>query len=107
MVSCSDMEKRRPSYDLAAVKAAFATPERLAITVSAFRDATSLGFGRAAIVDAVQALEHRHFHKSMTTLRDHTVWQDVYHLPRNGLLLHVKFQADVITEIRVMSFKEK
>jgi motility quorum-sensing regulator/GCU-specific mRNA interferase toxin len=35
------------------------------------------------------------------------VWQDVYHVPARGLVLYVKFQADVVTEFTVMSFKEK
>jgi motility quorum-sensing regulator/GCU-specific mRNA interferase toxin len=47
------------------------------------------------------------FYKSMTTFADHRVWQDVYHVPTRGMMLYVKFQADVITEFTVMSFKEK
>lgn len=47
------------------------------------------------------------FYKSMTTFADHRVWQDVYHVPARGLVLYVKFQADIITEFVVMSFKEK
>jgi motility quorum-sensing regulator / GCU-specific mRNA interferase toxin len=47
------------------------------------------------------------FQKSMTTFADHRVWQDVYHVQDNGLRLYIKFQADVVTEFRVMSFKEK
>ena len=47
------------------------------------------------------------FYKSMTTLADYGTWQDVYHVPADGLVLYVKFQADVVTEFRVMSFKER
>ena len=47
------------------------------------------------------------FVKSMTTFVDHRVWQDVYHVPARSLTLYVKFQADIITEFTVMSFKEK
>jgi motility quorum-sensing regulator/GCU-specific mRNA interferase toxin len=47
------------------------------------------------------------FYKSMTTFADHRVWQDVYHVPVGDLLLYMKFQADVVTEFTVMSFKEK
>jgi motility quorum-sensing regulator/GCU-specific mRNA interferase toxin len=43
-----------------------------------------------------------------TTHADHRVWQDVYHVPvDNGPTLYVKFQANVVTEFTVMSFKEK
>ena len=48
------------------------------------------------------------FYKSMTTHADHRVWQDVYHVPvENGPTLYVKFQANIVTEFAVMSFKEK
>lgn len=107
MVSCRRVEKRRPTYDLLAVQAAIGQPGRLAITISAFRDATSLGFDRNGIVGALTSIQPRMFVKSMTTLADHRVWQDVYHVPADGLVLYVKFQADVITEFRVMSFKER
>jgi motility quorum-sensing regulator/GCU-specific mRNA interferase toxin len=47
------------------------------------------------------------FFKSMTTFADHRVWQDVYRVPARELELYIKFQADVVTEFIVMSFKEK
>ncbi len=101
------MEKRRPTYDVDAIKAAIGSIETLAITTSALRDATSLGFDRAGIVEVVGSIERKMFYKSMTTFADHRVWQDVYHVPARGLVLYVKFQADVMTEFTVMSFKEK
>ncbi len=101
------VEKKRPTYDLAAVKAVLGAVETLAITTTAFRDALGLGFDRAGIVEVVQGMDRKMFFKSMTTIRDHRVWQDVYHVPARGLVLYVKFQADVVTEFTVMSFKEK
>lgn len=101
------MEKRRPTYDLAAIKVALGSVETLAITSSALRDALSLGFDRHGIVSTIAGIERRMFYKSMTTFADHRVWQDVYHVPSGDLLLYVKFQADVVTEFTVMSFKEK
>lgn len=47
------------------------------------------------------------FYKSMPTLADYRTWQDVYHVPADGLVLYVKFQAYVVTEFRVVSFKER
>jgi motility quorum-sensing regulator/GCU-specific mRNA interferase toxin len=79
----------------------------LAITTSALRDATSLGFDRAGIAETIAGIERRMFFKSMTTFADHRVWQDVYHVPARGQTLYVKFQADVVTEFAVISFKEK
>jgi motility quorum-sensing regulator/GCU-specific mRNA interferase toxin len=101
------VEKRRPTYDLKAVQAAFDDVDRLAITVGAFRDALALGFDRSGIVDVIQGLRRPMFYKSMTTYDDHRVWQDIYHAPADGLILYVKIQADVVTAFRVMSFKER
>ncbi|MCA3563166.1 MAG: type II toxin-antitoxin system MqsR family toxin [Methylocystis sp.] len=101
------MEKRRPTYDLAAIQAALGSIETLTMTTSALRDAVSLGFDRHGVVQVIAGIERRMFVKSMTTFADHRVWQDVYHVPSEGLLLYVKFQADALTEFRVMSFKEK
>jgi motility quorum-sensing regulator/GCU-specific mRNA interferase toxin len=55
----------------------------------------------------IGSIERKMFFKSMTTVADHRVWQNVYHVPARGLVLYVKFQADVVTEFTVMSFKEK
>lgn len=101
------MEKHRPTYDLDAFKAAFAAPSRLAATRTALADALALGFDRSGMVAVIQTMERRHFYKSMTSYADHTLWQDVYHVPAQGLILYVKFCADVITEFRLLSFKEK
>jgi motility quorum-sensing regulator/GCU-specific mRNA interferase toxin len=101
------MEKRRPTYDLDAIKTAIGSVATLAITTTALRNAAELGFDRAGIVEVIGSVERKMFVKSMTTFADHRVWQDVYHVPARDLLLYVKFQADVVTEFMVMSFKEK
>ena len=101
------MEKRRPTYDLEAIKVALGSIETLAMTSSALRDAGAMGFDRAGIVETIAGIERPMFYKSMTTFSDHRVWQDVYHVPARGMTLYVKFQADVVTEFTVMSFKEK
>jgi motility quorum-sensing regulator/GCU-specific mRNA interferase toxin len=101
------MEKRRPTYDLEAIKLAIGSVETLAMTTTALRDATALGFDRGGVVETIGNTERSMFFKSMTTFADHRVWQDVYYVPARGLTLYVKFQADVITEFTVMSFKEK
>lgn len=101
------MEKRRPTYDLEAIKLAIGSTETLAITTSALRDATALGFDRGGIVETITGIERRKFYKSMTTFTDHRLWQDVYHVPARGLMLYVKFQADIVSGFTVMAFKEK
>ena len=43
-------EKRQPTYDLEAFKAAFSSVEKLAVTGTALKSAAALGFGRTEIV---------------------------------------------------------
>jgi len=100
-------EKRKPTYDLDAFKAAFASIERLAVTGTALRSAASLGYGRAEIVETIQTMRRSHFYKSMTAYADSRLWQDVYHVPSPVGMLYVKFTADVVTEFLLLSFKEK
>lgn len=100
-------EKRKPTYDIEAVKAVFSTVDKLSVTGTALKGAASLGFGRSDIVATIQTIERRHFYKSMTSFADHRVWQDVYHVPSEQGVLYVKFTADAVTEFLLLSFKEK
>jgi motility quorum-sensing regulator / GCU-specific mRNA interferase toxin len=61
------MEKRKPTYDLTAFKAAFDDVDKLNVTGSAVRSAAAMGFRRADIVAAVQSMQRKHFFKSMTS----------------------------------------
>ncbi len=47
-----------------------------------------------------------HFYKSMTSHSDHTIWQDVYHVPHGDIVLYLKFTVDAEGHI-VISLKEK
>jgi motility quorum-sensing regulator/GCU-specific mRNA interferase toxin len=100
-------EKRRPTYDLLAIKHAFRSPSHLVATATALRSAAALGFDRRDIVRTIQGLEWRHFYKSMTSYADSRVWQDVYHAPSEAGVLYVKFVEDAVSEFRLLSFKEK
>ncbi len=107
MVAKCVMEKHRPAYDIAAIKAVLGSIETLAITRTALSDALALGFDRSGIAAVIRSIRRSMFYKSMTTYTNHRTWQDVYHVPVGDLVIYVKFQADVVTEFRVMSFKEK
>jgi motility quorum-sensing regulator / GCU-specific mRNA interferase toxin len=100
-------EKRKPTYDLDAFKAAFSSVGRLRVTGVAVRTAATLGFGRSEIVATIQTMERAQFFKSMTSYADHRVWQDVYHVPSSVGTLYVKFTADTVSEFLLLSFKEK
>jgi len=101
------MDKRRPTYDLEAFKAAFPTAASLNVTSTAIRDAADIGFTRGGIVATLQTMSRTHFYKSMTSHADHRVWQDVYHVPSAIGVLYVKFTADAVTDFKLLSFKEK
>lgn len=101
------MEKRKPHYDLAAFKTAFSTVKALHMTLTAASDALALGCTKTKVVEIIQGMSAGQFYKSMTAHTDHTSWQDVYHVPWEGLVLYVKFSDDRITAFRLLSFKER
>jgi len=100
-------EKRKPTYDLEAIMAAFSTVEALRVTTSAVRTAAALGFDRAGIVATIQTMRRSQFDKSMTSHRDHRIWQDVYHVPSPVGTLYVKFTTDTVSAFLLLSFKER
>ena len=51
------MEKRKPSHSLAALQAAFSSADRLVATKTAIESAFAMDFGRADIVETIQAME--------------------------------------------------
>lgn len=100
------MEKRAPHYALDSIKATFTSPSKLRITVTARSTAFALGIYLDAIVALIQSITREMFLKSMTSLGDHRIWQDVYHVPYASTVLYVKFTTDAEGYL-VISFKEK
>lgn len=101
------MEKKKPHHDLKAFKEKCSSPKAVRVTRTALKDAQALGFTLATMVDILQSMKRAQFYKSMTSIADHTQWQDVYHVPWDDLLLYVKFTDDRVTEFLLLSFKEK
>lgn len=99
-------EKRKPTYDLVSFQS-WALGDEFQVTGTAIRTASGLGFTRSDMAKAIQTMRREHFRKSMTSYGDHTIWQDVYHVPSDAGELYVKFRADVVTEFLLLSFKEK
>lgn len=96
------MEKSTAHYKLERVRALIAEG-RVAFTASAARDHQAMAMSRGEAVAVVSKLCPGDFHKSMTTYRDHRVWQDVYH-PRTPYgSLYVKLTVE--SELLVVSFK--
>ena len=100
------MEKKKPHYSLAQIKASFDTVRRLRITRTALQCAEGLGVTLEGIVSIIQSMSRGQFFRSMTSVANATVWQDVYHVPFGGSVLYVKLTTDAAGYL-VISFKEK
>ena len=100
-------ENRVPHYNLAKIQELIAKKKYI-ITHKA-QDNARLDFDLTPkeIAKLILVLKNTNFYKSMTSIYDHTVWQDVYHLPFGDLILYVKFTKDVLSEFTLLSFKEK
>lgn len=98
------MEKRTPHYLLAEIQAQMITIEAMNLTESSRIGVHQAGMGWSDALKVVQGLKRRHFYKSMTTHRDHRVWQDVYHGEWRDKAFYIKFQR--ANEYFVVSFKE-
>lgn len=96
------MEKFTPTYNLDEFK-----NSDFKVTVTADKTARELGFNRNGIKEVISSMEREHFYKSMTSYANHKIWQDVYHVPFENLILYVKFTQNIISEFTLLSFKEK
>lgn len=101
------MEKRKPHYDLAAVKLAVQQRGADAFTATALVGAQAMGLDSTGAVDVVCTMTRADFYKSMTTHAASQVWQDVYHcVALNGKVAYVKVTLRADGSI-VIQFKEK
>lgn len=96
------MEKFSPSYSLSEFKSS-----NFEITATAQRTALELELDEEDIRRIVSTMELKHFYKSMTSYSNHKIWQDVYHVPYENMILYVKFTQNVVSEFTLLSFKEK
>jgi motility quorum-sensing regulator / GCU-specific mRNA interferase toxin len=100
------MEKLRPHYDLATIKALVARLGASAFTKTAMDGGRAMGLTTAEMLAVIAGMERRDFFKSMTTLHDHKVWQDVYHVMTPvAKIAYVK--VTLRNDAPVIQFKEK
>jgi motility quorum-sensing regulator / GCU-specific mRNA interferase toxin len=97
------MEKATPHCKLSVVKALINAGE-VRTTKATREGAAALGFGFDGILAIVLSLTTDDFYKSMTTLADHRVWQDVYR--PNTPAGDVYLKLTVIDDVLIVSFKE-
>jgi motility quorum-sensing regulator / GCU-specific mRNA interferase toxin len=99
------MEKRRAHYRLAEIKSACADPQRLNRTWVARQGALDLDFDDDEVIAVIQGLTRRDLQKSMTSIANPAIWQDVYRPIWHGERLYVKFTLDSQGQFLLISFK--
>ena len=87
------------------IKDTFSDASKLRMTKTARDNAFALSFSLDDVVAVIQGMSRGQFVKSMTSHSDHRIWQDVYHVPSEGLVLYVKFTIDDEGQL-LISFKE-
>lgn len=101
------MEKRRPHYDLAAVKIAVRSRGADVFTATALVGAQAMSLSAEQAVETIGAMKRADFYKSMTTFATSQVWQDVYHpVTATGKVAYVKVTLRADGSV-VIQFKEK
>ena len=99
-------EKRVPHYDLNLIKELI-KQKKYDITKIA-QDNARLDFDLSIkqVVQYVLSLNNACFYKSMTSIYDHTIWQDVYHLSIDKDIAYIKLQV-VSEKSVIIQFKRK
>jgi motility quorum-sensing regulator/GCU-specific mRNA interferase toxin len=97
------MEQQKPRHDLAKVKR-LVREGKVIVTWTALSGARMLGLGYSDILHTALGLERDDFYKSMTTCRDHHLWQDVYRpaTAAGPVYLTLAIEEQVV----IISFKE-
>ncbi|MBP2168732.1 motility quorum-sensing regulator/GCU-specific mRNA interferase toxin [Erwinia toletana] len=98
------MEKKTPHTRLHVVQALVAAG-KVKATHTALLGADDLGLNFKDMCDVIAGLKISDFYKSMTSYKDHTIWQDVYRprLSCGNVYLKLTISHGVV----IVSFKEK
>lgn len=98
----------KPTYDLHLLQQLVGQgPLSRVITKAALDGGTPLSCGTDEIVEAVLALTAGDFYKTMRSERLPGLWQDVYHLEREGIDLYIKLQQGLDGRAHVVQFKQR
>jgi len=97
------MEKRKSHYDLTTVRSLIKAG-KFSTTHVARSGANMLGFDLADMLATVMQLTQSDFYKSMTSHKDHTVWQDVYRPNTSAGSVYIKLS--IVNNLLIVSFKE-
>jgi motility quorum-sensing regulator / GCU-specific mRNA interferase toxin len=97
------MEKPTPHCKLSLIKS-LVVQQRVRATRSAREGAHALGYDYAQMLAMIGHLQHSDFYKSMTTHKDHRIWQDVYKI--NAAKGNIYVKLTVVEDVLIVSFKE-
>ena len=100
-------EKKSPTYDLESIQLAFSTVAGLKATGSSIDGASALALTKADMVKIIQSIKRVHLHKSLTSHKNHRIWQDVYLVPYQEIVLYIKFTLNENGDFLLISFKEQ
>jgi len=102
------MEKRKPHYDLAGVQQLVASLKNCPFTATALRGGLALALTEREMRQVVCSLSQQDFYKSMTTIEDSSIWQDVYHgMTLDGITVYIKITFYDDDRPPVIQFKAK
>jgi len=102
------VEKRKPHYALADVQRLVASVKSCPFTATALRGGLALGLKEQEMRKVVCSLCRRDFYKSMTTIEDNSIWQDVYHgITTDGITVYIKITFYAEDRPPVIQFKAK
>jgi motility quorum-sensing regulator / GCU-specific mRNA interferase toxin len=97
------MEKLTPSCPLSVVRKLI-EEGKVRSTFSALAGAAALGLDYSEMLGIILTLTPKDFYKSMTTHKDHRVWQDVYKPVTEAGAIYLKLT--VVDDLLIVSFKE-
>lgn len=96
------MEKSTAHYKLAQVRVLI-TERRVRFTETATWGFRQMGLTRREALEVIASMQSADLYKSMTTYRDHKLWQDVYHPSTPYGAAYIKLM--VLDGLLVVSFK--
>lgn len=100
------MEKRVAHYNLNEIQSIVAQAGIRVFTATARQGLENMGLTAAQGVEVILSLTRRQLYKSMTTIADRHLWQDVYHATcQNGKQAYIKLTRR--EGALVIQFKEK
>ena len=105
-INMKQNEKRVPHYNLEKIKKLIENKKYIITKIAQDNARIDFDLGIKDIIKYITALDNTCFYKSMTSIYDNKIWQDVYHLNINKDTAYIKLQ--IVSENSVIiQFKRK